>query len=144
MSLAPIRASDALKKKLAKIGLHTEADLLVHLPLRYEDETRVTPIARAFAGEPVQIEVSVADSEIQFKPRRQLVVRAYDESGEITLRFFSFYPNHQAAFSAGSRVRAFGEVRGGFFGLEMVHPRFRKIADGEPLPSEMTDRKSVV
>lgn len=138
MSQAPIRASDALKKKLAKIGLHTEADLLVHLPLRYEDETRVTPIARAFAGEPVQIEVSVADSEIQFKPRRQLVVRAYDESGEITLRFFSFYPNHQAAFSAGSRVRAFGEVRGGFFGLEMVHPRFRKIAEGEPLPSEMT------
>ncbi|WP_374326198.1 ATP-dependent DNA helicase RecG [Azonexus sp.] len=138
MSQAPIRASDALKKKLAKIGLHTEADLLVHLPLRYEDETRITPIARAFAGEPVQIEVSVADSEIQFKPRRQLVVRAYDESGEITLRFFSFYPNHQAAFSAGSRVRAFGEVRGGFFGLEMVHPRFRKIADGEPLPSEMT------
>ena len=138
MSQAPIRASDALKKKLAKIGLHTEADLLVHLPLRYEDETRVTPIARAFAGEPVQIEVSVADSEIQFKPRRQLVVRAYDESSEITLRFFSFYPNHQAAFSAGSRVRAFGEVRGGFFGLEMVHPRFRKIAEGEPLPSEMT------
>jgi len=138
MSQAPIRASDALKKKLAKIGLHTEADLLVHLPLRYEDETRVTPIARAFAGEPVQIEVSVADSEIQFKPRRQLVVRAYDESGEITLRFFSFYPNHQAAFSAGARVRAFGEVRGGFFGLEMVHPRFRKIAEGEPLPSEMT------
>lgn len=138
MSQAPIRASDALKKKLAKIGLHTEADLLVHLPLRYEDETRVTPIARAFAGEPVQIEVSVADSEIQFKPRRQLVVRAYDESGEITLRFFSFYPNHQAALSAGSRVRAFGEVRGGFFGLEMVHPRFRKIAEGEPLPSEMT------
>jgi ATP-dependent DNA helicase RecG len=138
MSQAPIRASDALKKKLAKIGLHTEADLLVHLPLRYEDETRITPIARAFAGEPVQIEVSVADSEIQFKPRRQLVVRAYDESGEITLRFFSFYPSHQAALSPGSRVRVFGEVRGGFFGLEMVHPRFRKIAEGEPLPSEMT------
>lgn len=138
MAQAPIRAGDALRKKLARLGLHTEADLLLHLPLRYEDETRVTPIARAFAGEPVQIEVTVADSEVQFRPRRQLVVRAWDESGEITLRFFSFYPSQQAVLSAGSRLRVFGEVRGGFFGLEMVHPRFRRIAEGEPLPTEMT------
>ncbi len=138
MSLAPIRASDALKKKLAKIGLHTEADLLVHLPLRYEDETRITKIDRAFGGESVQLELRVLSSEIQIKPRRQLVVRAHDETGEITLRFFSFYPNQQAALSEGSLVRVFGEVRGGFFGLEMVHPRFRKIVEGEPLPTEMT------
>ncbi len=138
MSLAPIRASDALKKKLAKIGLHTEADMLVHLPLRYEDETRITKIDRAFGGESVQLELRVLSSEIQIKPRRQLVVRAHDETGEITLRFFSFYPNQQAALSEGSLVRVFGEVRGGFFGLEMVHPRFRKIVEGEPLPTEMT------
>lgn len=138
MSLAPIRASDALKKKLAKLGLHTEADLLVHLPLRYEDETRITEIARAFSGEAVQLELRVLNNEIQFKPRRQMVVRACDDSGEITLRFFSFYPNQQAALSEGSLVRVFGEVRGGFYGLEMVHPRFRKIAEGEPLPVEMT------
>ncbi len=138
MSLAPIRASDALKKKLAKLGLHTEADLLVHLPLRYEDETRITEIARAFSGEAVQLELRVLNNEIQFKPRRQMVVRACDDSGEITLRFFSFYPNQQAALSEGSLVRVFGEVRGGFYGLEMVHPRFRKIAEGEPLPAEMT------
>ncbi|MBS4019695.1 MAG: ATP-dependent DNA helicase RecG [Dechloromonas sp.] len=138
MSLAPIRASDALKKKLAKLGLHTEADLLVHLPLRYEDETRITELARAFTGEAVQLELRVLGNEIQFKPRRQMVVRACDDSGEITLRFFSFYPNQQAALSEGSRVRVFGEVRGGFFGLEMVHPRFHKIAEGDPLPAEMT------
>ena len=138
MSLAPIRASDALKKKLAKLGLHTGADLLVHLPLRYEDETRITEIARAFSGEAVQLELRVLSNEIQFKPRRQMVVRACDDSGEITLRFFSFYPNQQAALSEGSLVRVFGEVRGGFYGLEMVHPRFRKIAEGEPLPAEMT------
>src|SRR5574343_48281 len=135
---APIRASEALLKKLAKIGLHCEADLLVHLPLRYEDETRITPVARAFGGEPVQVEVVVHSSEMQFRPRRQLVVRAGDDSGEITLRFFSFYPSQQAALSVGSRVRAFGEVRGGFFGAEMVHPRFRKIGDDEPLPTELT------
>jgi ATP-dependent DNA helicase RecG len=135
---APIRASDALLKKLAKIGLHCEADLLVHLPLRYEDETRITPVSRAFGGEPVQVEVVVHSSELQFRPRRQLVVRAGDDSGEITLRFFSFYPSQQAALSEGSRIRAFGEVRGGFFGAEMVHPRFRKIGDDEPLPTELT------
>ncbi len=78
MSLAPIRAGDALKKKLAKLGLHTEADLLVHLPLRYEDETRLTPVARALGGMPVQLEIIVVTSEVQFTPRRQLVVRAHD------------------------------------------------------------------
>jgi RecG-like helicase len=89
--------SEALCKKLAKIGLHSEADLLVHLPLRYEDETRMTPVARAPWGEPVQVEVVVQSCEIQFHPRRQMVVRAADESGELTLRFFSFYPSQQAA-----------------------------------------------
>ncbi|WP_434514054.1 ATP-dependent DNA helicase RecG [Dechloromonas sp. ARDL1] len=137
-ALAPIRASDALLKKLAKIGLHSEADLLVHLPLRYEDETRITPLNRAFGGEPVQIEVVVHSNEVQFRPRRQMVVRAGDDSGEITLRFFSFYPSQQSVLSEGSRIRAFGEVRGGFFGAEMVHPRFRKVADDEPLPSALT------
>ena len=134
----PIRASEALQKKLAKIGLHSEADLLVHLPLRYEDETRITPVNRSFGNEPVQVEVVVQSNEIQFRPRRQMIVRAADESGEITLRFFSFYPNQQAALSEGSRIRAFGEVRGGFFGAEMVHPRFRKVGDDEPLPLELT------
>ncbi len=134
----PIRAPEALRKKLAKIGLHREADLLVHLPLRYEDETRITPVAQAPWGEPVQVEVVVSSREVQFRPRRQMVVRALDDSGELTMRFFSAYPTQQAALSEGSRVRAFGEVRGGFFGAEMVHPRFHKVAEGEPLPTELT------
>ena len=135
---APIRASDVLRKKLAKIGLHSEADLLVHLPLRYEDETRITPVARAFGGEAVQLELVVHNNEVQYRPRRQMVVRAGDDSGEITLRFFSFYPSQQAALAEGSRIRVFGEVRGGFFGLEMVHPRFHKVTEETPLPDAMT------
>ena len=135
---APIRAPEALRKKLARIGLHCEADLLVHLPLRYEDETRVTPVARAPWGEPVQVEVVVASCEVQFRPRRQMIVRALDDSGELTMRFFSAYPTQRAALGEGSRVRAFGEVRSGFFGAEMVHPRFHKVAAGEPLPTELT------
>jgi ATP-dependent DNA helicase RecG len=67
-----------------------------------------------------------------------MVVRAADASGEIVLRFFSFYPSQQAAFSEGARIRAFGEVRGGFLGAEMVHPRFRRVAEGEPLPAALT------
>jgi ATP-dependent DNA helicase RecG len=86
----------------------------------------------------VQVEVVVHSNELQFRPRRQMVVRAGDGTGDITLRFFSFYPSQQAALSVGSRIRAFGEVRGGFFGAEMVHPRFRKVADDEPLPEAMT------
>ncbi len=135
---APIRASEALRRKLAKIGLHCEADLLVHLPLRYEDETRITPVARAPWGKPVQVEVVVSSCEVQFRPRRQMIVRALDASGELVMRFFSFYPSQQGALSEGSRVRAFGEVRGGFFGAEMVHPRFHKVGEDDPLPTEMT------
>ncbi len=135
---APIRASEALLKKLAKNGLHCEADLLVHLPLRYEDETRITPVERAFGGEPVQVEVVVHSNEVQFRPRRQMVVRAGDDSGDITLRFFSFYPNQQAMLSAGARIRAFGVLRGGFFGAEMVPPRFRKVGVDEGLPEALT------
>ena len=135
---APIRAPEALRKKLARIGLHCEADLLVHLPLRYEDETRITPVARAPWGEPVQVEVVVASCEVQFRPRRQMIVRALDDSGELTMRFFSAYPTQRAALGEGSRVRAFGEVRSGFFGAEMVHPRFHNAAAGDPLPTELT------
>jgi ATP-dependent DNA helicase RecG len=134
----PIRAAEALRKKLARIGLHTEADLLVHLPLRYEDETRITAVGDAPWGEPVQVEVSITSSEIQYRPRRQLLVKANDASGEVWLRFFSFYPNQQAAMSVGATIRAFGEVRSGFFGAEMVHPRFRRVSPGDPLPAGLT------
>ena len=133
-----IRAADAVRKKLARIGLHSEADLLVHLPLRYEDETQITRIIDAPWGVPVQVEVVVQASEIQYQPRRQMIVKAKDSTGTITLRFFSFYPSHQATLAIGKRVRAFGEVRSGFFGAEMMHPRFVAVAQGDPLPSGLT------
>jgi ATP-dependent DNA helicase RecG len=137
-SPAPIRAPEALRKKLAKIGLHSEADLLVHLPLRYEDETRITRVIDAPWGEPVQVEVVVQSCEIQYRPRRQMIVRAQDGCGELTLRFFSFYPSQQAALAEGKRIRAFGEVRSGFFGAEMMHPRFHVVTEGDSLPEGLT------
>ncbi|MDR2188445.1 MAG: ATP-dependent DNA helicase RecG [Azonexus sp.] len=133
-----IRAAEALGKKLKKIGLHSAADLLLHLPLRYEDETRLTTVADALTGAPAQLELTVLSSEIQFRPRRQLLVRAADESGEISLRFFSFYPSQQAMLVEGAKIRVFGEARDGFSGPEMVHPRWRKIAADAPLPRALT------
>ena len=139
--LRPIVASEAMQRKLARIGLQTEADLLLHLPLRYEDETRVVPLGPGPWGEAVQVEVLVRSAEIQMRPRRQLVVQCDDAGGSaqtLTLRFFSFYPSQQAVFAPGTRLRAFGEIRHGFHGLEMVHPRFHEVAESEPLPEGLT------
>jgi len=136
--MTPLPVAEALRKKLAKLGLHGLEDLLVHLPLRYEDETRLTPLRAAPWGEAVQIEATVESAEVQFRPRRQLVVRASAADGELWLRFFSFYPNQKAALAPGKRIRCFGEIRGGFLGAEMVHPRFAVVEPDTPLPEALT------
>jgi len=124
--------------KLAKLGIRSEFDLVLHLPLRYEDETRVTPIANAPAGLPVQVEGTVRSTEIVYRPRRQLVSRIEDSTGELALRFFNFYGSQAKALEPGANVRAFGEVRAGFFGGEMIHPRFRVLRHADPLPTALT------
>jgi ATP-dependent DNA helicase RecG len=127
---------------LEKLGIRSPADAVLHLPYRYEDETRLTPIAAAPDGSPVLIEAAVQAVEVKYRPRRQLAVTVRDESGFAVLRFFSFYPSLVAALNAaqeaGHRVRAFGEVRGGFFGAEIVHPRIRVLRGAEPLPAALT------
>jgi ATP-dependent DNA helicase RecG len=130
--------SATVAEKLARLGLFTDADLLLHLPLRYEDETRLTMIRDARPGIAAQFEVEVVSSEIAFRPRRQLVARVRDATGDLVLRFLNFYPSQQKALAEGARLRVFGELRGGFFGDEMVHPRFRIIRSDEPLPDRLT------
>jgi len=125
-------------KALAKLGLVRDIDLALHLPLRYEDETRIVPIAALRDGETGQVEGTVTDSKIQFRPRRQLVVRIGDASGDLVLRFLHFYPSQQKTLAAGRLVRARGEARGGFFGLEMVHPVVKVVSAGAPLPTALT------
>jgi len=124
------------QKLLDKLGLRRDIDLALHLPLRYEDETRITRLADARDGETVQIEAEVTHSEISFKPRRQLRVTVNDGSDSCVLRFINFYPAHQKTLSVGARVRVRGELRGGFVSREMVHPSF-KLAGGE-LPASLT------
>jgi ATP-dependent DNA helicase RecG len=131
-------AAPVLEKKLAKLGLRTPQDLALHLPHRYEDETRLTPIDAAPPGTPVQVEARVLKAEVKYRPKRQLVVHAEG----LVLRFLNFYGSQlsqfQRAADEGQVVRAFGEVRPGFFGAEMVHPRYRIVAPGEPLPQSLT------
>lgn len=135
---APIKRKSAAQMALEKLGLRTPFDLALHVPMRYEDETRVHWLAQAPVGEPVQIEGVVTHCDVSFRPRRQLVVQLRGDTPEAatagsgenavcTLRFFSFYPNHQKALAVGNRVRVRGELRGGFFGLEMVHPTIKSI-----------------
>ena len=119
-----------LQKAIAKLGLHRDIDLALHLPLRYEDETRLTKLRDAREGDTVQIEGVVTKSEVTYRPRRQLLVTVDDGSDTCTLRFFSFYPSQQKALAVGNVIRARGEVKGGFLGFTMMHPSF-KTAGGE-------------
>ena len=111
---------------------------MLHLPLRYEDETRLTPIAEAAQGVPIQVEGTVKSTEIVYRPKRQLLSRIADSTGELVLRFFNFYGSQAKALAPGATVRAFGEVRSGFFGGEMAHPRFRVLREATPLPTALT------
>jgi len=134
----PGSGNRGLAAKLAKLGIRRDFDLVLHLPLRYEDETVLTPISEALSGGALQVEGTVRSSEIVYRPRRQLVSRIGDATGELVLRFFNFYPSQAKALSAGATVRAFGEVRAGFFGGEMIHPRFRVLRGAAPLPTALT------
>jgi ATP-dependent DNA helicase RecG len=118
------------------MGLVRDIDLALHLPLRYEDETRISSLRDARDGDTVQIEAVVTHSEIGFRPRRQLQVTVDDGTDTCVLRFFNFYPSQQKALAVGTRLRVRGEVRGGFLGRTMMHPTC-KPASGE-LPSALT------
>jgi ATP-dependent DNA helicase RecG len=126
------------EEQFRKLGLRRGFDFILHLPLRYEDETVLGSAETAVPGEPLQIEARVESAKIAFRPRRQLVVHAEG----LVLRFYNFYGSQlkqfQNAAAQGLRVRAFGELRGGWFGAEMVHPRYRIVREGEPLPDALT------
>ena len=131
-------AGPAVRAKLAKLGIHSRLDLVLHLPLRYEDETKLTPLADAGTGEPVLVEADVVDCEVKYRPRRTLVVKLTDGKSDLWARFLNFYPSQVKQMAPGRRLRLFGEVRPGFFGAEMVHPKVRVVEPGAPLASSLT------
>ncbi|MBK7744338.1 MAG: ATP-dependent DNA helicase RecG [Betaproteobacteria bacterium] len=133
-----------LADQLAKLGIGCDQDLVLHLPLRYEDHTQLVPLAALGAGMTAQAEGTVLHTDVQFRPRRQLVCLLEDGAdaqagrAQLVLRFFHFYPSQQKALQPGARVRVFGEVREGHFGREIVHPQFRVVAPGTPLAEALT------
>ena len=126
----------APQKALRKLGLVRPIDLALHLPLRYEDETRIVRLRDARDGDTVQIEGEVTHQEVTYRPRRQLLVSLNDGTDTVVLRFFNFYPSQQKQMAVGTRIRARGELRGGFAGLTMMHPTVR--AAGGALPQALT------
>ena len=122
---------------LARLGLHGPDDLVLHLPLRYEDETRLVPIGSLVHGSSAQIQATVTRAEVT-RGRRALQVWVNDGTGELQLRFLHFYPSQLTQLQPGRLVRAYGELRVGLFGREMVHPRYRMVGEDTPLPDRLT------
>ena len=133
-----LRVSSAVAARIAKLGITRRLDLVLHLPLRYDDETRVHAINEAPHATPVLVEGEIVECGVKFRPRRQLVCHITDASGVLTLRFLNFYPSQQKQLAVGQRVRAYGEIRHGHFGPEMVHPRCRRVLPGTAVADALT------
>jgi ATP-dependent DNA helicase RecG len=127
--------------RFAKLGIRQLADMALHLPMRYEDQTRITPIARlekAAPGTVAQVQARVVRNEVAYRGRRSLLVELEDDGGTIFFRFFNFYGSQVKQLSQGQLVRANGDVRRGLFGVEMVHPRYKLVTEDTPLPEKLT------
>ena len=113
-----------MAERLLKLGIKNVQDMLFHLPLRYEDRTRIYSINELSLHSHVSIEATIETSQITFGKRRMLVVQVNDNTGRLTLRFFNFSAAQKNALSAGKIIRCFGEVRRGRVGFEMSHPEY--------------------
>jgi ATP-dependent DNA helicase RecG len=140
---APATASNtanlsAPAKALIKLGLSRDIDLALHLPLRYEDETRLHTVGELRDGMTAQVEGDVIECRVDIRQRRQLIVKIDDGSGTLLLRFLNFYGSQQKAWVPGVRLRVRGEIKHGFFGREMVHPTVKVVTAGQALAQSLT------
>lgn len=124
------------KEKLNRLGMYTVQDLLFHLPLRYIDRTRITPIGALRTGQSALVEGKVELTQIRFGKRRSLLCRISDGTGALTLRFFHFSKSQQDRLQRDTRLRCFGLARHGAQTLEMIHPEYQSIAADELRPVE--------
>ncbi|MDD6909690.1 ATP-dependent DNA helicase RecG [Actinobacillus minor] len=123
----------AIAEKLGRIGIHNVQDLLFHLPMRYEDRTRITPIADIRPESFATIEGYVQLTEVQFGRRPILSVTLSDSTSKIMLKFFNFNAGMKNSFATGVRVKAFGEIKRGRFMAEIHHPEYQIIRNNQPL-----------
>ncbi len=133
-------AGPRVAQRLATIGVATVQDLLFHLPYRYQDRTRLAPIASLRAGDEALVRGEIRSARVGFGRRRSLLVVIADGTGTLTVRFFHFSQSQEAGLKAGMMMRCFGEARRGPAGLEMVHPEYRVAPPGaeEPLDDRLT------
>ena len=140
--MTPLSAISAFSKplisNLSKLGIQSLQGLLLHLPLRYIDETHITAVRDLRVGESVQVEGEIVHAEVSYKPRKALMARLEDASGQLTLRFLHFYPSQIAALKVGKKLRVYGEVRSGFFGYEMVHPSCKAVGETSVVAQTLT------
>ena len=140
--MTPLSAISAFSKplisNLSKLGIQSLQSLLLHLPLRYIDETHITAVRDLRVGESVQVEGEIVHAEVSYKPRKALMARLEDTSGQLTLRFLHFYPSQIAALKVGKKLRVYGEVRSGFFGYEMVHPNCKAVGETSVVAKTLT------
>lgn len=143
--LSEIKAfSKPLVANLSKLGIHNIQGLLLHLPLRYIDETHITAVRDLRAGEASQVEGKIVHVEVTYKPRKALIARLEDASGQLTLRFLHFYPSQIAALKVGKQLRVYGEIRSGYFGYEIVHPTCKAVGEKTLVAETLTPVYSTV
>ncbi len=130
--------SKPLIANLQKLGISNIQGLLLHLPLRYIDETRITAVRDLRQGDDSQCEGEIVHAEVSYKPRKALIARLEDASGQLTLRFLHFYPSQIAALKVGTKLRVYGEIRHGFFGYEMVHPQCKAVGEKTVVAETLT------
>ncbi len=130
--------SKPLLSSLNKLGISNIQGLLLHLPLRYIDETHITLIRDLRQGDSAQCEGEIVHAEVTYKPRKALIARLEDASGQLTLRFLHFYPSQIAALAVGKKIRVYGEIRHGFFGYEIVHPQCKNVGEKTVVAETLT------
>ena len=128
----------ALAEKFARVGLENLQDILFHLPLRYQDRTRITPIGALRPGQDAVIEGVVAGADIVMGRRRSLLVRLQDGSGMLSLRFYHFSQAQKDGLKRGTQLRCYGEARSGASGLEIYHPEYRALSSSDSPAVEQT------
>lgn len=137
--LDTINNIDKIKSKLSKLAIYNYWDLALHIPLRYEDLTKVYPIQEAQIGQQVMVEGKIIGHEVTHKRQKQLLVRIDDGSAIITLMFFHFYPNYASQYTIGKTIRAHGEIKADFFGNKtIIHPKVQTVKEDSKLSNTFT------
>ena len=125
-------------QKLKKLGILNSLDLLLHLPLRYVDETKIDLIKNIRPGSMYQIEAKIISIEASYRPRKNLTVYVQDITGDLKLRFINFYPSQIKQFEEGKILRIYGEIKSNSFLFEMIHPQYEFISIDTPLKNFYT------